>query len=117
MAIGPEGEQVFTLSGAERPYRVLIEAMQEGAATLDGKGVLLYANMGLARMVRSPLEDALGTPIRRFFHASSVAAFRQAPSVVSRPGIETTWSRLPRISSSRARALARPMWPWLARAA
>ena len=31
----PEGEQVFTLEGADRAYRVLIEAMNDGALTID----------------------------------------------------------------------------------
>ncbi len=75
VAIGPEGEQVFTLMGAERPYRVLIEAMQEGAATLDQEGILLYANNGLARMVRTPLEDIVGTPFIQHVHPSEQEAF------------------------------------------
>ena len=41
----------------------------------------------------------------------------QAPSEESRPGIATTSRRRRRVSSSRASARARPMWPWLARAA
>ena len=34
---GPSGDQVFTLQGAEHPYRILVESINEGAATLDGK--------------------------------------------------------------------------------
>ena len=30
---GEKGEQVFTLKGAEQPYRILIEGMEEGAVT------------------------------------------------------------------------------------
>ena len=41
----------------------------------------------------------------------------QAPSEVSRAGIATTSRRRLRVASSRASARARPMWPWLARAA
>lgn len=41
---GDEGEQVFTLQGAEHPYRVLVETMNDGAATLDEDGTVLYAN-------------------------------------------------------------------------
>ena len=40
-----------------------------------------------------------------------------APSEVSRAGMATTSRRRRRVSSSRASARARPMWPWLARAA
>ena len=41
----------------------------------------------------------------------------QAPREVSRAGMATTSRRRRRVSSSRASARARPMWPWLARAA
>ena len=46
-----------------------------------------------------------------------VAAVMQAPSEVSPTGSATTSRRRRRVASSRARARARPMWPWLARAA
>ena len=42
------GDQVFTLQGAEHPYRVLVETMNEGAATLDEDGTILYANASFA---------------------------------------------------------------------
>jgi PAS domain S-box-containing protein len=58
---GPEGDQVFTLRGAEQPYRVLVETMNEGAATLDGDGTILYCNNRLAAMLRVPLERLIGT--------------------------------------------------------
>ncbi|MGZ3495363.1 MAG: hypothetical protein ACXWM6_13050, partial [Thermodesulfobacteriota bacterium] len=35
---GPQGDQVFTLKGAEQPYRVFVETMNEGAATLGPDG-------------------------------------------------------------------------------
>src|SRR5712672_4021213 len=30
-----QGDQVFTLQGAEHPYRLLVETIEEGAATLS----------------------------------------------------------------------------------
>ena len=38
-----EGDQVFTLSGAEYPYRVMIETMHEGAITLASDGTYDHA--------------------------------------------------------------------------
>ena len=38
----PEGDQIFTLSGAEHPYRLMIEMMQEGAAILAANGTIFY---------------------------------------------------------------------------
>ena len=37
-------QQVYTLESADRPYRELVEQMQEGALTLDGSGTVLFAN-------------------------------------------------------------------------
>lgn len=48
---GPGGEQIYTLSNADRPYRVLVDEMGEGAATVSGRGVVLYANRRLATLL------------------------------------------------------------------
>ena len=61
---GGRGEQVYTLSGADRIYRQLIETMSEGAATGSADGVILYCNVRLAEMLGRPLEQVLGTVLR-----------------------------------------------------
>ena len=58
---GPEGEQVFTLKGAEQPYRFLVETMNEGAAILAADGTILYSNNRLAVLLQVPLERLIGT--------------------------------------------------------
>ncbi len=60
---GPEGNQVFTLEGAEHPYRVFIEAMHEGAATLTHDGTILYANQAFSRLVKKSLKSVIGTSV------------------------------------------------------
>jgi len=60
---GVGGEQVFTLTSAERPYRKLIEDMNDGALTLTSEGVILYANRCFAEMVKTPLEKVIGSTI------------------------------------------------------
>ena len=60
---GPEGEQVFTLRGAEAAYRALVEAMNEGAATIAEDGTLLYCNQHLAQLLGIPLDQVMGRPI------------------------------------------------------
>jgi len=60
------GTQVFTLQGAERPYRLLVESMQEGAITLSSDGVILYSNTRFAEMLAFPLEQVLGATIQSF---------------------------------------------------
>jgi PAS domain-containing protein len=53
---GEKGEQVFTLKGAEQPYRILIEEMSEGAVMLAADDSILYSNKGFADMLKTPLE-------------------------------------------------------------
>ncbi len=76
MVAGKEDSQFFTLEGANRPYRVLIESMNEGALTLTGGKLILYANQCFARMVKCPLEQVTGSSFRRFLSAKDLAALR-----------------------------------------
>ena len=39
---GLERDQLFTLNGADQPYRILVETMNEGAATLGADGTIQY---------------------------------------------------------------------------
>ena len=59
-------ERFFTLAGAERAYRVMVEAMNEGAVTLAAAGVILYANRAFAELVGAPLEKVIGACIEDF---------------------------------------------------
>ena len=57
---GPSGEKVFTLEGAEHPYRVLVESMNEGAISLTLDGTILYCNAAFARSIECPLDQIMG---------------------------------------------------------
>ncbi|MFZ3167214.1 MAG: PAS domain S-box protein [Candidatus Methanoperedens sp.] len=61
-----EGDKVYTLKGAEQPYRILIEEMKEGAVTLAEDDTILYCNRGFAGMLKSALEKMIGTGISQF---------------------------------------------------
>jgi PAS domain S-box-containing protein len=63
---GPLGQQVYTLENADRPYRVLIEQMQEGAVTLGDDCTILYCNQRFASIVRTPHEKVIGNSILTF---------------------------------------------------
>ena len=54
-------KKVYTLEGADYPYRILIENIKEGALTLSADGMILYANASFARMRGLPLEGIPGT--------------------------------------------------------
>ena len=63
---GPQGDQVFTLQGAEHPYRLMVETIDEGAATLADDGTVLYANRSFAEIFDVPLEKLIGAPLNDF---------------------------------------------------
>jgi PAS domain S-box-containing protein len=72
---GPAGQQVYTLENADRPYRVLIEQMQEGALTLSEEGTLLYCNDRLARLLGASRAALLGAPFHPYLESGEHAAF------------------------------------------
>lgn len=63
---GDDGDHVYVLKGAEQPYRVFIENMNEGAATLLRDGTVVYSNDRFARMLGWPLEQVMGAPLVSF---------------------------------------------------
>ncbi|HEY1686007.1 MAG TPA: ATP-binding protein [Tepidisphaeraceae bacterium] len=66
---GVQGTQIYTLVGADQPYRVYIEQMQEGAATLAPDGLILYANRRFAEMVGVPMARIISTSIQNYLPA------------------------------------------------
>ena len=62
----PDGDRVFTLQGADHPYRVMVEAINEGAATLTSHGQVLYANRRFAEMLGIGLENLIGSRLLDF---------------------------------------------------
>jgi PAS domain S-box-containing protein len=55
MVLGSRGKKVVALKGGEPAYRMLVEAMSEGAATLSSDGGVLYSNRKFAELIhRSP---------------------------------------------------------------
>jgi PAS domain S-box-containing protein len=82
---GPDGPRVFSLEGADHSYRVLMEAMSEGAATLGETGTILYCNAQFARLLDRPLERTMGSSIhdhvpKRFRAASRTLVERTETS-------------------------------------
>ena len=63
---GREGEQIYSLSSAETPYRTFIEEMNEGAVTLSKEGVIIYCNKRFAELVHKPIEKVIGSYFNHF---------------------------------------------------
>ncbi|HEY2028288.1 MAG TPA: PAS domain S-box protein [Myxococcales bacterium] len=78
---GPDGDRVFTLSGADHDYRVLMDEMSEGVATLGEGGLISYCNQRFAEMMAMPEGRIVGTSIQNIVPAEArdrVAALLQA---------------------------------------
>ena len=73
----PKGEQVYSISGAETPYRVLMEKMREGAITLSDDNTILYCNLGFAKMMKVPLEKIVGNNIENMISPTFKIAFKE----------------------------------------
>ncbi|HEX4144680.1 MAG TPA: ATP-binding protein [Pirellulales bacterium] len=65
------GKEIYTLEGADHPYRVLVEAMQQGAVTLSPGGAVIYCNTGFAEMMMRPAEKIIGASIESLFATSA----------------------------------------------
>lgn len=76
---GQHGSQVYSLAGAEQPYRVYVEQMQEGAVTVSSDGIILFCNQRFADMVGEPLERVISSPLTARI---SVAAWNQIAAVL-----------------------------------
>lgn len=70
-----EGDKIFTLEGADHPYRVLVETMSEGAATLGPDSTVLFCNSRLAQLLKMPMERILGKPLLSHIVPTDVSSF------------------------------------------
>lgn len=59
-------QRVYTLEGADRPYRLLIERMRQGGVTLTVDGDIAYCNRGFADMLARPHRELIGVRFEQF---------------------------------------------------
>src|SRR6201996_1332102 len=84
---GSQGQQVYTLENADRPYRVLVEQMREGAVTLSENGTILYCNERFATLVATPHDSVVGQPLARYFSVEEARTLLQMIDTGAGPGI------------------------------
>jgi diguanylate cyclase (GGDEF)-like protein/PAS domain S-box-containing protein len=99
--------QVFTLSSADRPYRMFVENMRDGAATVSESGIILYANRRLADLLMYRLPHVMGSQITSFIASDDHAALKaisgraQAGGTIEAELVARDGARIPvRINSS-----------------
>jgi PAS domain S-box-containing protein len=71
------GHRVYTLEGADLPYNVLVERMQQGAAILDAYGNIIYCNLSLAQLVGVDHESLIGIPLQRLLNSDDQVLFQK----------------------------------------
>ena len=75
---GTKGEQVYSISSAETPYRTFIEEMNEGAVTLSREGIIIYCNQRFADFVHEPIEHVTGSYFKRFIVPNDKSKFEKS---------------------------------------
>jgi len=70
-----EALKIYTEKAADKPYRILIEKMHEGAVALTDDGKILYCNSYFANMVGLPLQKVMGTIFVNYLDESSKQHF------------------------------------------
>lgn len=62
-----QGNKIFTLQGADQPYRLLVEEMPEGAVTISIEGTILYCNRRFAEIVGYSPDQIVSHQIDQYF--------------------------------------------------
>lgn len=75
--------RVYTLHGADQTYRLMVEQMQKGAATLSQDGLVLYCNPFLASLLDVPLEMVLGASLFQFLDPETSRFFGELLSATA----------------------------------
>ncbi len=70
------GEKIFTLVNADRPYRILLEEMSEGALTMTADGLILFSNQRFAETVKTPLNHVVGSSIYTWLNPENQAILK-----------------------------------------
>lgn len=69
---GPGGDRVYTLKGADEPYRLIIQEMADGALTISESGLILFCNEQFAEIVGHPIQRVIGCAFHDFIDADSI---------------------------------------------
>ncbi|HUE98083.1 MAG TPA: PAS domain S-box protein [Anaerolineales bacterium] len=80
------GIQVVTLNESEIPYRMMVEAMNEGAVTLIPDGTIFYCNGRFGDMVQMDCESLIGTSFHDLIVPEDQNAFDEIFSRVGQNG-------------------------------
>jgi len=69
---------VLMLVTDDRPYRILVEEMLQGAVATAADGTVLYCNRRFAEMLRRPADEVIGASVYGFLATPSHCAYNEA---------------------------------------
>jgi chemotaxis protein methyltransferase CheR len=72
-----EGDRIFSLSGADHSYRVMVETMNEGAITIAPDGTIIFCNHRFADIVQGSLEKVIGSSINKYISSTDQPLFEK----------------------------------------
>ena len=88
---GSRGEQIFSLTGADQVYRLIVETMREAALTVSFEGLVLYCNHQFSDLLGLPQERIVGRPFAELVAADERA---EAELVLATSRTKTVAQRL-----------------------
>jgi PAS domain S-box-containing protein len=88
---GSQGDQVFSLTGTEHVYRLIVETMNEAALTVTTDGRILFCNAQFGAFVQTPPERILGRPLEEFVASNQRALL---PTIIAKSQTESVRGRL-----------------------
>ena len=90
---GAQGARIFSLTSAETPYRIMVEEMHEGAATLMADMTIIYCNSQFAELVARPAEQIVGASFSQFIGENEKPAFTRMfkSGLAGKSSGEITW--------------------------
>ncbi len=68
--------RIFTLEGAERPYRQFVEEMSQGAVILAQGGIILYCNQRFAKMLQREPRQVTGSLLESHLAPASKSSWQ-----------------------------------------
>lgn len=68
-------EQVYMLKGADYAYQVILETINEGAATIGADSTIYYCNPAFAALLQLPCEQLIGTSLIKFVNTADLPRY------------------------------------------
>jgi len=83
-----EDDHIYVLKSADRLYRLMVEAMGEGAVALSNDGAITYCNPHFVGLLERSRDELLGHPLRNFISEETRDVFDTLLKTSARGEIE-----------------------------